>query len=295
MSANTQISLLQGSDEWKEIRKKHITSTDASIIMGVNPWKTPLDLYNLKMGLSEPDPINENMQRGINLEEIARMECKKVTNISFSPDVVFSESYPFQMASLDGISYNRKFQLEIKCPRKFSNEIIYLKCPEMYYCQIQHQLSVTGNQGSYYAEYVDGEIRMTTIYRNDEYINKLIQKEKEFYECLLNKIPPQNTKEDLPTIFNFIWDQTAKDYLQINNQIKDLEKQIKHLEKMREEIKDSLIHQAGNMSVQGGGIKLLKIIRKGHIDYSQIQELSGINLDKYRKPDIETWRITENE
>lgn len=35
---------------WLALRKRYITGTDAGIIMGVNPWKTPLMLYHEKLG-----------------------------------------------------------------------------------------------------------------------------------------------------------------------------------------------------------------------------------------------------
>ena len=40
----------QKSEEWLDWRKKGIGSSDAPIIMGVSPWKTPFELWEEKTG-----------------------------------------------------------------------------------------------------------------------------------------------------------------------------------------------------------------------------------------------------
>ena len=37
-----------------EFRRRGITGTDISAIMGLNPWKSPLDIWNEKKGLAPP-------------------------------------------------------------------------------------------------------------------------------------------------------------------------------------------------------------------------------------------------
>jgi hypothetical protein len=56
--------------------------------------------------------------------------------------------------------------------------------------------------------------------------------------------------------------------------------------------REYLIEVAKGRNVQGFGVKAKKIVRKGSINYSDIPELQQISLDKYRKPSIESWRIT---
>ena len=42
----------------------------------------------------------------------------------------------------------------------------------------------------------------------------------------------------------------------------------------------------------GCGIKVEKNSRKGNVDYTLIQELKNLDLDQYRKPSFDVWRIS---
>jgi hypothetical protein len=81
------------------------------------------------------------------------------------------------------------------------------------------------------------------------------------------------------------WVDAAMQWRKINASIKDLEK-------MEKECRQQLIAMAGHQNISGGGIKICKHIRKSAIDYGVIPELMGIDLDKYRKADIEYWKIS---
>ena len=102
----------QGSPEWLAFRKTKVTATDASAILGLNPWKTRLQLYHEKLSNDPPKPCNEAMQRGNDLEPIARDLFKIKTGHKMEPRVVVKD---WAMASLDGINAWNEI-LEIKCP-----------------------------------------------------------------------------------------------------------------------------------------------------------------------------------
>ena len=66
---------------------------------------------------------------------------------------------------------------------------------------------------------------------------------------------------------------------------------IKELEKEEEEVRKQLIFLSGESNTKGAGISLCQIQRKGNVDYSKIPELRGVDVEKYRKPAINSWRI----
>ena len=66
------IALEQNTEEGFEFRKTKIGSSDAPIIMGESPWKTPQQLWEEKMGLKESSYENAAIQRGKQLEAQAR-------------------------------------------------------------------------------------------------------------------------------------------------------------------------------------------------------------------------------
>jgi putative phage-type endonuclease len=224
MLPNLQISELdQGSQEWLDLRKTKITATDASIIMGANHWKTKIQLYYEKLSNNPPMLPNERMKRGLDLEPVARQLFILQTGIFVEPAVVVSD---WAMASLDGISSDGKVIVEIKCPGEKDHSIaLYGKVPDHYYPQLQHQMYVTGVQLAYYFSFdgIDGVAVM--VKRDDEYIEKMVEKEKKFYECLINKIPPEPSEGDYIERNDDLWEQCASRWKSVTDAIKDLEKE----------------------------------------------------------------------
>lgn len=138
MSTHRQvIDMEQGSPEWLALRKTKITATDASVIMGANPWKTKSQLYQEKLSDDPPKPPNARMQRGVVLEPIARaLFCFK-TGHHMIPKVIVRG---WAMASLDGIN-DRDEILEIKCPGEKDHSLAMRgQIPEHYFPQLQHQM-----------------------------------------------------------------------------------------------------------------------------------------------------------
>lgn len=42
----------------------------------------------------------------------------------------------------------------------------------------------------------------------------------------------------------------------------------------------------------GSGLELLRTVRKGAVDYSAVPELSGVDLERYRKPPVEVIKVS---
>ena len=149
------LELEQGSDKWLLFRQVHIMATDAAKIMNKNPWETPKDLWEQKMGLAPPVSVNEAMLRGQRLEPIARaLACKEI-GVDFTPAVVQNATRPWQAASLDGISEDLAYILEIKCPNNATHDfsVQELGIHNYYRIQMQHQFAVTGCASGYYVSY----------------------------------------------------------------------------------------------------------------------------------------------
>ena len=94
---------IQGSDAWKIFRKHKIMASEAAIIMGSNPWKTPHKLWSQKVGNIPEDQSNERMEKGTRLEPIARQLLIERTGINFTPALILHQELDWMGASLDGI------------------------------------------------------------------------------------------------------------------------------------------------------------------------------------------------
>ena len=110
------VSFDQGSDSWLKWRKGGIGASDISIIMGSNPYKTPLQLWEIKCGYREEDVVNRAMQHGINHEDVARQWLNQNLQLHLQPVCVEDDDKSHFRASLDGYDFDHETLVEIKCP-----------------------------------------------------------------------------------------------------------------------------------------------------------------------------------
>lgn len=283
-AALNDLALEQGTLEWLQLRKTKITATDASIIMGVNPWKTKQQLFREKTSNDvKPLYINEAMQRGTDLEPIARSLFNLKTGLDMQPIVVVKE---WAMASLDGKDEKSGYILEIKCPRVKDHDLATSgKVPEYYYPQLQHQMYVADVPFTYYFSFDGADGVIIQVKRDEEYIQKMLIEERKFYDCLISNTPPETQEDEYVKRDDFLWQQCASRWKSLTNSIKELEKE-------EEELKKQLVFLSGESNTKGAGISLCQITRKGNIDYARIPELIGVDLEMYRKPSITSWRIS---
>lgn len=158
--------------------------------MGSNPFESCLQLWQKKLGLLPPIELNDNMRRGIEQEPIARQRACEVLNMPFEPTVVFHPKYHWMMASLDGKFENKI--IEIKCPsKKKHEEFKYLQTvPSLYYAQLQHHMMCADVGHIYFMSWFDGDLDYILVQRNTEYIEELIEREKWFYQHLMDLTEP---------------------------------------------------------------------------------------------------------
>jgi putative phage-type endonuclease len=280
---SVEIDIPQGTQEWLNLRKTKITATDACIIMGASHWKTKSQLYYEKISNDPPPPQNERMQRGTDLEPIARDLFTIQTGISVAAKVFVKD---WAMASLDGINEEEGCVLEIKCPgEKVHAMALAGKIPEYYYPQIQHQLYVTGLDLAYYFSFYGIDGVYIKVPRDDDYISKMVEEELKFYDCLINRIPPESSKTEYIERNDGSWALCASRWIQVS-------KSLKNLQQEEEDLRKQLIFLSEGNNTKGNGVYLSQIQRKGVIDYNKIPELKDVDLDKYRKEGVCTWRIT---
>ncbi len=279
----TNMEYIQGTNEWLALRKTKITATDASVIMGASHWKTKVQLYHEKKSNTPPAPANDRMQRGIDLEPIARDLFTIKTGIHVEPKVVVKD---WAMASLDGISACGNYLVEIKCPGERDHAVaVSGKVPDHYYPQLQHQMWICGLDQMYYFSFDGADGVLVNVERDYLYCGKMIDEEMKFYDCLVNNIPPEPSEGDYIERSDDLWSQCAMKWRMINQNIKNLEKE-------EEELRKQLIFLSGESNTKGAGISLCQVQRKGNVEYSKIPELKNVDLDKYRKGSISSWRIT---
>jgi putative phage-type endonuclease len=279
------VDVEQGTEEWLKWRKTLITATDCPVIMGSSPWSTPYKCWQNKLGLLGDQAPNAAMQRGKELEPLAREWFSK-TICEMNPKVIESSEYSFIGASLDGISNLGNHILEIKCGSEKLHALAKDGIiPEYYKDQIQHQLLVTRAGSCFYVSFdgIDGII--IRVEPDPTFAERFLKKARDFWKCVANAEPPAMSQKDYK-------DMTLEPKWELyTNMYKNIEDSIKKMETQKSLIRQTLISLCENQSCQGNGLKVINQASKGRIDYDEVKELKGIDLEKYRKPAIQSWKF----
>ena len=182
--------------DWLEWRRSGIGGSDASVVCGINKYKSPVELWLEKTGQLPNSETGEAAYWGTVLEALVRTEFTKRTGIEVSTvnQLFQSEEYPYMLANLDGECNHPIYGpcvFEAKTSSAYRENEWGDAIPDEYMLQVQHYLSVTGYMGAYIAVLIGGNtFRWKFIERDDELISILIQLESEFWEYVQSNIPP---------------------------------------------------------------------------------------------------------
>jgi len=178
-----------------EARKKGIGGSDAGAVLGISPWKSPLQVYMDKVGASGPIQDNDSMFWGRTLEPVIRQRYADVTNRKVVvPDTLITHpKFEFMIGNLDGITSDNRV-LEIKTARSAegwgepgSNEI-----PDSYMIQVQHYMLITAIPVADVAVLIGGsDFRIYEIPAEPELMELMIEKETGFWSRVINRDPPE--------------------------------------------------------------------------------------------------------
>lgn len=166
-------------EKWLEERKKGIGGSDAAAILGLNPYKDNIKLWEEKTGRRQAEDISEKeyVKYGTNAEDLLRelfkLDYPKYEVRHDENTIIKHPKYPFLFASLDGTLIDKETGemgiLEIKTTnilQSMQKEKWKEKIPDNYYCQVLHYLNVTGYsfvilKAQLKYDY-DGEIKLDT-------------------------------------------------------------------------------------------------------------------------------------
>lgn len=192
--------------EWLTARKNGIGGSDASAILGLNPYKTNVELFEEKTGVKVSKDISQKsyVQYGIQAEPLIRqlfqLDFPEYQVSHHENRILQNKRYPFLLASLDGVLVDEKGHfgvLEIKTSmiaqasqyNKWNHRI-----PDNYYIQILHYMLVTGYDFAVLCAHLrnnwDGEKRTSVrhyVIKREEVkddLELLLEKEIAFWQCV---------------------------------------------------------------------------------------------------------------
>ena len=192
---------------WLEWRRKGIGGSDASIICGVNKYKSPIELWMEKTDQIPHQQAGEAAYWGTQLESIIRTEFTKRTDIKVTQlnQITQHDEYPFMLANLDGICTHTTYGeciFEAKTASAYKINEWESGIPDEYMLQIQHYISVMNYGGAFVAVLIGGNtFKWQFIQRDDELIAMLIELESEFWRCVQTNVPPKIDGSDASAKF----------------------------------------------------------------------------------------------
>lgn len=151
-----EMKTLSSHEEWLEARKNYIGGSDASAILGMNPYKTNLELWEEKTGQTEPEDISDKpyVKYGHDAEpllrELFKLDFPEYEVGYVDNNIWFNQCRPWAHASLDGWLTDKDGRfgiLEIKTTnilQSMQKEKWRDRIPDNYFIQILHYMMVTG-------------------------------------------------------------------------------------------------------------------------------------------------------
>ncbi len=190
-------------EEWLNIRKQGIGSSDAAAAVGLNPYKSQLELWMEKTGrdteLPQLDPNDDTSPAfwGTLLEPIvASHYTKKTSNRVRRINAVLQHADPelsWMQANIDRevIGVDDVQILECKTAGINGSRLWKEGVPEYVQLQVMHQLAVTGKQAADVAVLLGGQhLEVYRIERDETMIAQLIDLERQFWNYVETDTPP---------------------------------------------------------------------------------------------------------
>ena len=266
LSSHSEVYGYDNEDDWHKLREKRIGGSDIGAILGVNPYKSIIDVYIDK---TEGSTFKGNeathwghMLEGSVIKEFASKHSELIVY-----EAPYSIVDNFFIANLDGVLKDKGTGdygvLEIKTTslwnkKDWEDDVI----PQYYYAQVQHYLMLTGYKFAYIAVLIGGQqYKEFKIERSEEDINLIRNKATEFYqENLLKKISPIPDGSD--AYMNYLKQKALEienneviEFVDLEEKaakIKDLSKEINSLKKEQDLLKEEIMLELINNGTQKG-------------------------------------------
>lgn len=193
-------------EDWLQVRKQGIGSSDAAAACGIHPYLSMLELWMIKTGRMSSS-IDASSNNGIDgysplywgntlepmvakyYQEHTGNKVRRVNAVLQHPD----PDKAFMLANLDyAITGNDEVQiLECKTAGEHGAKLWKHGVPLYVTCQVQHQLAVTGKQAAHICVLLCGhEAKIYKVERDERLIDSITQHERLFWQYVETDTPP---------------------------------------------------------------------------------------------------------
>lgn len=172
-------------EEWLAWRRTGIGGSDAAAVIGLNPFRSRIEVYADKMGMMPEREDTESMRLGRDLEQyVADRFCeetgKKVRRNNF---MWCHDEHRCMIADVDREIVGENAGLECKTTQAWGGKVVMKgEIPLTYYVQCMHYMAVKGYDRMYLAVLIFGKgFYWFVIERDEEEIAALTSAETAFW------------------------------------------------------------------------------------------------------------------
>jgi putative phage-type endonuclease len=287
--------------QWLEARKKGLGGSDIAAVMGLNPFKGPIDVWMEKTGRETRDVESDAITWGRHLEDpIAEFyrTRNEVKFIRLNNPLAVHPKHQFLMASPDRILYPKSLRegLEVKTAglrmaHKWGEEGTD-EIPEEYLMQCHHCMTVLDFEAWHVAALIGGQdYREYTIARDEEISESIVHIANEFWEnYVLEDRPPPLDASDGCRRFLDRFKKTSGAILEASDP--EAVSKLENLKKISQDLRAlesaytlaqhevmALIGDADGVK-WGEGHKVLWKHQKGSVSWKKVATAKGGHLDR---------------
>ena len=252
--------------DWLALRRHYLGASEVSAVLGINPYKSCFGVYVDKVEGSTFEG-NIHTEFGNWMEPHIRAEFPKRFLKDEGTEIKVS-AYPYMLqhpehdclsVNLDGIVEHPEYGvgvIEIKTAGEMQwKQWQEDELPDMYFCQIQQELSITGLSYAYVVALVGKRLLWKYVARDDEFIELMTPQLLEFWNDFVipKQAPaPMGLDDDTDILKKLYEKEDSGKYVELHDhqsdydRYKELAAEIKALNMEQEAIKQKFMQALGN-------------------------------------------------
>ena len=193
-------------------------------------------------------------------------------------------------ASLDGLTFEGDLLLEIKCPVKGKDSVLWQQVaqgeiPAHYRWQLEHQFLVSKAQTGHLYIFDGTDGILLEVIPCPERWQAIHEAWDGFMRCIETDTPPPLTERDKVTRSDAAWQAAAERYAQLKAEAELMAGRL-------DTAKEALVALASHPSEAGFGVSVTRYWKAGSVEYKRVPELVGVDLDGYRQKGRWETRVT---
>lgn len=298
--------------EFLERRRSGIGGSDISAIVGLNPWKTPLQVWQSKVELQE-DSTSEAAYWGTVLEDVVAKEYARRTGhkVQRVTTQMRHPEHPFAIANIDRAVVNTDIAGRVfwRDGRLTTNRLLECKTangfaakqwgeegsdyvPDQYLVQCQWYMGITGAEFCDLAVLIGGQdFRTYSIAFDPALFADLLQAAADFWQLVENRIEPDPanyaeavskwSKSDPAKII-----EAGEELADALDKLQDIKAQAKQIEKQEDQVKNQILmamQEAETMIYQGVRVATCKTQTRTSFDSKTFEKDHPDLFAQYRK------------